>query len=495
MAWRWTWRVALLLLLAGYLRWLAPALTPYATGSDASGYLWSARLFRHGTLSVPIDVPRGFPVEAVAPDAFAPLGARVMPGTWNLVPTYPTGLPLHIAAATLFLSEESAVSAVLIIVAGAALGLLYLLAREAGLQRWWALAGSVVMACSPLFLFMAVQPMSDVAATAWAEAAILCAWRSRRRTTFAAAAGVSLGIATLVRPTNALLIVPMAAAIPLTIRHYAAFGAGGLPFGAFVLLYQARAYGHPFASGYLDLSAALSLTTLWPSVVHYVRWLPRVASWLIVCAPAALIGWIGPLKPWRVVVALWMLVLFGIYACYPVTSETWWSLRFVLPAFPPLVIASLVGLREISAAVARRTHLGAVSTVMPMIAVIAAVVALLGSEQFAAHRQWKDSERVYPDALKVLTLDRPQYAVTLALQMSGAANYYARDLHVLRYDALSTDGWTAIRAWQARERVTVGAVLFGDEVDRFAGPNRARFPCSWESRGHYRHVTFWECPP
>jgi len=495
MAWRWTWRVALLLLLAGYLRWLAPALTPYATGSDASGYLWSARLFRQGTLSVPIDIPPGFPSDAVGPNVFAPLGVRVTPGTWNLVPTYPTGWPLHIAAATLFLSEESAVNAVLIAAIGAALGLLYLLAREAGLQPWWALAGCVVMACSPLLLFMAVQPMSDVAATAWAEAAILCAWRSRRRPAFAAAAGVSLGIATLVRPTNALLIVPMAAAIPLTIRDYAAFGSGALPFAVFVVLYQARAYGHPFASGYPDLSAALSLTNLWPSVVHYVRWLPREASWLIVCAPAAVIGWIGSLQRWRIIFALWVLVLLGVYAGYPVTSETWWSLRFVLPVFPALIIASLVGLREMSAAVARRTHLRAISIVMPAIAVIGAVAALLGSEQFAAHRQWKDSERVYPDALKMLALERPQYAATLALQMSGAANYYAPGRRVLRYDALSTDGWAAIRAWQARERVTVGAVLFGDEVDRFFDPDRIRFPCSWESRGHYRHVTFWECPP
>ena len=487
--------MAVLFVLAGYLRWLAPALTPYATGSDASGYLWSARLFRQGTLSVPVDVPPGFPVETVGPDAFAPLGTRVTPGTWNLVPTYPTGLPLHIAAATLFLSEERAVSAVLITMAGAALILLYLLAREAGLQRWWALAGCVVMACSPLFLFMAVQPMSDVAATAWAEAAILCAWRARRRQTFAAAAGLSLGIAALVRPTNALLIVPMAAAIPLTIRHYAAFGAGGLPVAVFVLLYQARAYGHPFASGYPAPSAALSLMNLWPSLVHYLRWLPRLASWLMVCAPAALAGWIGPLQRWRTVFALWLLVLFGVYACYPVTSETWWSLRFVLPAFPPIIIASLVGLREASAAIARRTHLRAISIAIPIVGVGVAIAALLGSEQFAAHRQWKNSERLYPDALKILALERPRYAATLTLQMSGAANYYAPALHVLRYDTLSTERWTAIRAWQARERVPVGAVLFGDEVDWFFDSTRLRFPCRWESRGRYRHVTFWECPP
>jgi hypothetical protein len=492
---RWMWRLSLAVLLVGYLRWLSPALTPYATGADASGYLWSARLFRHGTLSVPIDVPRGFPADVVGPNVFAPLGARVTPGTWNLVPTYPTGLPLHIAAANLFLSEESAVNAVLIVTAGAALWLLYLLARDAGLERWWALAGCVLLACSPLFLFMAVQPMSDVAATAWAEAAILCAWRARRRLAFAVAAGVSLGVATLVRPTNALLILPVIAAIPLTVRNYAALSAGGLPFAAFAAVYQANVYGHPFASGYTDLATAFSWIHLKPSVAHYVRWLPRLATWLIVCAPAAAVGWTGALSRWRLVIALWLLVPLGIYACYPVTSETWWSLRFVLPAFPPLIIASLVGLRQIGDAVARRIPARGLPAILPAAAIVMCLWALVGSQQFGAHRNWNEGERVYPEALKILAFDRSRSAATLTLQMSGAGNYYAPQLHVLRYDALQPDGWAAIRAWQTRDRVAISAVLYGSETEQFFGPDGVLFPCRWESRGRYRHVTFWECPP
>lgn len=492
---RWIWRVGLLLLLAGYLRWLIPALTPYATGSDASGYLWSARLFRHGTLSVPIDVPRGFPADVVGPSVFAPLGARVTPGTWTLVATYPTGLPLHIAAANLVLSEQSAVKAVLIVAAGAAVWVLYLIGRDAGLERWWALAGCVVLACSPLFLFMAVQPMSDVAATAWAEAAVLCAWRARRHLTFAIAAGASLGIATLVRPTNALLILPMAAAMPFTWRHYAALSAGGLPCAAFVAVYQAKTYGHPLASGYTDLASAFSSVNLAPSVAHYVRWLPRLASWLVVCTPAAFAGWSGALARWRLVIALWLLVMFGVYAGYPVTSETWWSLRFVLPAFPPLIVASLVGLRQIGDAVAHRVRIRSLSSILPATATVVCVAGLVGSEQFAAHRHWKAGERVYPEALKMMAFDGSRSSATLMLQMSGAANYYAPRLHVLRYDALRLDGWTAIRAWQTRERTTIGAVLYGDETAEFFGHDGTLFPCRWESRGRYRHITFWECPP
>lgn len=67
---RWVWGLGLGFLLVAYLRWLSPAMAPYAGGADASGYLWSARLFRHGTLSVPIDVPPGFPRDLVGPSAF-----------------------------------------------------------------------------------------------------------------------------------------------------------------------------------------------------------------------------------------------------------------------------------------------------------------------------------------------------------------------------------------------------------------------------------------
>src|SRR5436309_1904512 len=115
-----------------YLRWLVPWISPFAAGADSSGYLWSARLFRHGALSVPIAVQPGFPAAVVGPNAFAPLGARVRPGTWELVPTYPTGLPLHLAAANLILPEESAVRGVLSVTTGVPLVRVYVVAREAG---------------------------------------------------------------------------------------------------------------------------------------------------------------------------------------------------------------------------------------------------------------------------------------------------------------------------------------------------------------------------
>ena len=50
--------------------------------------------------------------------------------------------------------------------------------------------------------------MSDIVAALWAAAAVLFALRSHRGDAWAAAAGVAFGMAVLVRPTNALLLLP-----------------------------------------------------------------------------------------------------------------------------------------------------------------------------------------------------------------------------------------------------------------------------------------------
>jgi len=482
-------------LVAGYLIWLSPALAPYAGGADSSGYLWSARLFRHASLSVPLDPPHDFPLDTVGASALAPLGTMVKSGTRDLVPTYPTGLPLHIAAANLLLPEESAVRSVLIATAGVTLVLLFVLARDAGLGPAWALAGCVVFAFSPLVLFVAVQPLSDLLATLWTQAAIVCAWRARRRPAIAFGAGVSLGIATLVRPTSLLLIPAVVAASPATWSAYRRLVVGGLPFAVFVAGYQAWAYGHPLSSGYGDVSAAFSLTNLGRSLIHYAVWLPKLASWLIVFGPGAAWAWTGDLGRWRLIVAAWVLAILGMYALYPVTAETWWSMRLVLPALPPLIVASLVGLREIVSRLTGRAAPNALTSALAVGVVAIAVLMLARQPEFGTRRELADGERVYRDALDVLRLDRSDRRAVLMVQMSGAANYYAPELHPIRYDALTPETWRAIRAWQSREHASIGAALMPFERDELFGGGAPRFPCAWEPRGHYLHITFWNCPP
>jgi hypothetical protein len=490
----------LVLLLIAYLRWVSPAVSPYAGGSDSSGYLWSARLFRQGRLSVPIRLPEHFPVDATGAWVFAPLGGTVRPGTMDLVPTYPTGLPLHIAVANLFLDEEDAVKGVLLFAAAGAIWLLYLFGRDAGLPRLWAAGGSTLLALSPLFLFMAVQPFSDVMATFWVEAAVLSAWRSRQRPGLVWLAGVSLGVATLVRPTNLVLILPVIAAMAPSAGSCIRLAAGGLPFAVFVWAYQAWAYGNPLRSGYDEVWSAFAWRAVPQSLAHYATWCARLASWLVVFVPASAWIWRGSLSRWRLVAATWVVATFGTYAFYALTSETWWYMRYVLPGFPVLIVAGLAGVRGVARTAASQIDRPWVARTISAaaFAVVLLSAGLLARDPLsAAYRATKAGERVYPDTLRIIAAEKnsSESEVVLMSQLSGAANYYAPNVRFLRYDALTSESWLAVRRWQRDEQIVIKAALFGSETDRMFGMTGGLLPCSWRPRGHFRNVTFWECPP
>jgi len=97
---------------------------------------------------------------------------------------------------------------------------------------------------------MAIQPMSDVPATAWILAAIFFALAARRRPNLAFAAGAAFGIAVWVRPTGALAILAIGLALPTTRRGVGGFLLGGAPFAAALALYNLGAFGHAADTGY-----------------------------------------------------------------------------------------------------------------------------------------------------------------------------------------------------------------------------------------------------
>ena len=116
--------------------------------------------------------------------------------------------------------------------------LLYLLARDFGLSPIWSASTALIFAAWPVFLFQALQPMSDIVATLWSLAAILFARRSRARPAWALGAGAAFGIAILVRPTNVLLALPLAFALPMSGPSLVLFAAGGLPFAGLLAAYN-----------------------------------------------------------------------------------------------------------------------------------------------------------------------------------------------------------------------------------------------------------------
>ncbi|MGE3840158.1 MAG: hypothetical protein AB7I50_01090 [Vicinamibacterales bacterium] len=491
-------RLLLVVALVAYARWFVPLLAPYAGSADSSGYIWSAQLFARGQLAEPLRRPTGAPPSLPA-DAFAPLGTLVRSNRTELVPSYPTGLPLLLALGLIAAPLDTGLAAVVLVAALTTLWLTYRLGRAAGLDRLWSVVPAALLGCSPLFVFSGQQVMSDVPSTSLALGVVLLAWRARRRPSSAIWAGAVLGLATLVRPTNIVFAAPLVAAVGLSFPLLWRVAIGGIPFAIFLLVYQLTLFGSPFSTGYGDVRSAFATSSLAPTLRHYATWLPSLFSWLIVGAPAGWWLWRGPHRTWQGISAAWVAGVFALYAAYFHTAETWWYLRFILPAMPPMLVATArAGQRALELALPRAPA----RTVVACSAVAALLVAWLVPRALLRHplvevyRATRVNEGEYRSALRWFAIHHRVERPVLMVQLGGAARVYTPELLTVRFDRLSTEHWQALRAWQQRSGTTVDAALLPFEEPEFlAAAAEGRLACRWELRDAYHAVHFWECAP
>jgi 4-amino-4-deoxy-L-arabinose transferase-like glycosyltransferase len=362
--------------------------------------------------------------------------------------------------------------------------LIYLVGRELGLSRLFSTAGAAVLALCPVFVFQAEQPMSDIVATMWSLAAILFALRSRRREIWAAAAGAAFGIAVLVRPADALLLLPLAFAIRLRPRTLLWFLLGGAPFAAVFLGWNQLAFGNPFRTGYSGQGDPFSLSNLPVRLRHYGGWLAMLMS------PLLLAGWAlvsvdrrVTLKD-RALLLLWFGSFFLFY-CFWAPYETWWYTRYLLPAIPALILASLLvardGLspqREGRAAPLRRG-----------LAVLALAIVLA----FESSRirgldvlRFGEGERLYPDVCRWAESKVPPRSLVVSMQMSGALKYYT-NLTPVRWDWIQPDQVSLLRERARAEGYQWFALLAPFENEEL----QKRLPWGWTKMGTQRDVTLW----
>ena len=150
-----------------------------ASGVDAYGYVSQAVLWTRGSLRV--EQPFVSNVSWPAADwAFAPMGYRPAVDGHAIVPSYAPGLPLLMALAER-VAGDCGPYYVVPVLGGLCVWCCYLLGRRAASAAVGACA-AVLLACSPVFLFHLVVPMSDVPAAAlWAAALYLALPVSRHR--------------------------------------------------------------------------------------------------------------------------------------------------------------------------------------------------------------------------------------------------------------------------------------------------------------------------
>lgn len=188
----------------------------------------------------------------------------------------------------------------------------------------------------------------------------------------------------------------------------------------------------------------------------------------------------------------WIVVTFAFYATYFHTHETWWYLRFLLPAFPAAIVGGLWVIRLFWLRFAPprlRTPLAARSIAL------AAMLVVLGRS--ALWHQRLDAtligagESVYPAACTWARAHLPRDALVVTLQTSGALYYYTA-FDLVRLDLLTPERFARIAAVARTAGRPITAVLFPHET---IADLATRAPGRWTQIGAVRHVCFWQWAP
>jgi hypothetical protein len=298
-----------------------------------------------------------------------------------------------------------------------------------------------LLAVSPTLLTQAVQPMSDVPATAaWMGALLLAASPSRWS---AAAAGGVASLAILIRPNLAplALLVGYAAASSggrFQSRRALAWAAASLPGLAALAVIQEIRHGSPLASGYGPVSGLFAVSNIAPNLTRYPRWLagahsPLIWTWLL--APVWIRSTAGAER--RLAWTAYAFALAVVCAYLPYSyfgPDEWFYTRFLLPALPVMLLLGLALVRGLVARVSPRA--ASPATVVFALAIFGwSVLSPAFSDAFTL----RALERKYPAAGAFVDQRLPSKAYVLAMQHSGSIRYYA-GRPILRWDLLPP-GW------------------------------------------------------
>ena len=411
----------------------------FAAGDgDAFGYVSQANLIAHGSLHIEQQFVRTLPWP-FADWSFAPAGYR--PGTTRgvIVPTYPPGLPLTMAGFQRLGGQQAVFYVVPLLGA-----LCIWMTGQLGTVVHGRLTGvlaAVMLAASPSFLYQLVQPMSDVPAAAWWTLALVLAMRNSGPA--ALGAGMAASAAILTRPN----LVPLAAVIAAYFAgglarrggdrrraaiQLACFAAAAVPGCVAVAAVNEALYGSPFSSGYEPFDSLYALNHLGQNLDRYPRWLVQTQSPFIGLALVA--PWIAALRrspgserpPAAADLALLLsfaAVVFLSYLFYlPFGRDEWTYLRFLLPAYPALLVLAVAVAVEMARRVISRERTATTAAVLVCVA-LSAWLARESIERGVLRVQL--IERRYRDVGYYVAALLPANSVLIAHLHAGSIRHYS----------------------------------------------------------------------
>jgi hypothetical protein len=473
------------LCLAGYAGFLATKTTAAAGASDSSGYLNGARLLSQGKLRVELRLPPEFqPPTAADQRVFTPLGFVTAPQPTHMIPAYATGLPLHFAAASKLFGWRLGPKVVELLAATAAVWLCYLIAREVGVRPSLAAAGATTLALCPIFLFTSIQALSDTLATTWCVAAVYGALRARHSNGWVVVCSAAFSIAVLVRLTNLFLLPALLVLIGFEWRRLTRFLSAGLPAAMWLAYYNHHQFGSVAATGYGSVADDFSWSNVWPTLIHFVRWLGCLLPAILLALP--FMALVKRATRGRELTAFFVAfaAVAGFYLFYDISQQVWWCLRYILPVVPFLIVAAVLGVEAIALGLDPR---------WPRFRAVAA--AVLGLWAIAGSWYWtrtlnvmlvQQYEQTYADATLASRVFIPKGALIIANNFSGSIYFYTEN-PMLRADVVEPEEFAKYVAIAREAGRPVYGVLFDHEEEEAFRRCAGR----WTRLGTHANVGFW----
>ena len=412
-----------------------------AGGADSAAYINQARLIAQGDLVEA--VPLASRVPWPSPEwTLAPLGSRPGLHAGEIVPTYPPGLPLVMAIASLVTGEIGPFLVGPFFAALCVLSTYWVAARLH--SRTAGIISASLMTTSPVLLSQVIQPMSDIPSTALWTLALLAALSTRPFV-----AGAVSGLAILVRPSLFLVaasvgfvLVAWSVRRPASAHAVAArlskFAIAATPGVAALAWIQWRLYGHPLASGHGAFAELFSATNILPNIRDYAMRIltGETPALLLIAVSAGLLAVRRePSKPVAFPLKLTAVIALPVLTCYLAYGvfPDWAYIRFLLPIWPVALAAA--GALVVNASLRLPATVRTQVLVVALTAVCARNVVTARNE--GSFTAWIEIKR-YATAGRYLDAALPKAIVIVTSQHSASAHYYT-GRPILRWDSLTAD--------------------------------------------------------
>jgi len=455
-------------------------------GADSYGYVNQAHDWVSGQLPRSIPLPLRLPFPG-SDEMQTPLGYRVGQEPHTMVPNYAPGLPMIMAVA--LLASGCGPFFVVPVLSVLLVWFTFRLGERAAGPIAGLLAALVVIT-SPVVLYQAAWPMSDVPAGALWTGAALFALRDRRRDALIAGLFAALGL--LVRPNLPLVwaapLIPIAWSGQGLVRwqRIAAYAVPAIVPTVVVATLNTMWYGAASNSGYGAAGALYQWANVWPNVKLNAAWLWQSQSPWVLLALLPLLPVFGRSFDRRVIV-LCVLLAAATFACYASYAqfEVWWYLRFLLPAGGAFAVLIAAGLVSIARTLPR--PFGVIAAGLALWLMCASTLTFAsGAGVFGRMRE---GERRYIDIGEFAARELPENAAVFSMQHSGSLRFYSGRM-TLRYDWVKPEWAKDVPA--AVERAGYHPYLMIDDFEtrqvreQFGIPEGAALP--WPVRARMREL-------